>query len=62
MYMNFLSRTLTAQEIMITTDSPNLMVLKRLRTAKGNVSGGGGQQTDFEKMFSNQTSDRGICV
>lgn len=60
--MNFLSRTLTAQEIMITSDTPNLMVVKRLRTAKGNVSGGGEQQRDFEKMFSNQVSERGICV
>ena len=56
---NFLKRTSTAQALRSTIDKWDLMKLKSFCKAKDIVNRTKQQPTDWEKIFTNHTSNRG---
>ena len=57
---NFLNRTPMAHALRSTIDKWDLMELERLCNAKDIVNKTNQQPTDWEKIFTNPTSDRGL--
>lgn len=57
---NFLNRTPMTQTVISTIDKWDLMKLKNFCEAKDNVNRTKWQLTDWEKIFTNPTSDRGL--
>jgi hypothetical protein len=55
---NFLNRTPIAQALRSTINKWDLIKLKSFGEAKDNVNGTEWQPTDWEKIFTNSTSDR----
>ena len=55
---NFLNRISTAQALRSTINKWDLMKLKSFCKAKDNVNWTEWQPTDWEKIFTNSTSDR----
>ena len=55
---NFLNRTPMTQTVISTIDKWDLMKLKNFCEAKDNVNRTKWQLTDWEKIFTNPTSDR----
>ena len=56
----FLNRTPISQALRSTIDKWDLMELERLCNAKDIVNKTNQQPTDWEKIFTNPTSDRGL--
>jgi hypothetical protein len=57
---NFVNRTLMAQALRSTIDKWDLIKLKSFCKAKDTVNRTKWQPTDWEKIFTNPTSDRGL--
>ena len=57
---NFLNITLTAQTLRSTVTKWNLMKRKSFYKAKNNINRTKWQPTEWEKIFTNPISDRGL--